>query len=83
MASLSHERILHDDGVAHAGVLFHNDTREDDAPRNLSLDDAATTIFAVGHPDLYSFLVLDQGWQPQRWAAWAETTLTAALLREA
>jgi AcrR family transcriptional regulator len=48
----------------------------------LSLDDAATTIFAVGHPDLYSFLVLDQGWQPERWAAWAETTLTAALLRE-
>ncbi len=50
--------------------------------RGLSLDDAATTIFAVGHPDLYSFLVLDQGWQPERWAAWAETTLTAALLRE-
>jgi AcrR family transcriptional regulator len=48
----------------------------------LSLDEAATTIFAVGHPDIYRFLVLDQGWPPERWARWVEATLTAALLRE-
>jgi AcrR family transcriptional regulator len=46
----------------------------------LSPDEAATTIFAVGHPDMYRFLVLEQGWEPERWARWAETALTAALL---
>jgi AcrR family transcriptional regulator len=48
----------------------------------LSADDAAATIFAVGHPDIYRFLVLEQGWQPERWVRWVEATLTAALLRE-
>jgi AcrR family transcriptional regulator len=48
----------------------------------LSAEEAAATIFAVGHPDIYRFLVLEQGWQPERWARWVEATLTAALLRE-
>ena len=47
----------------------------------LSAEEAAATIFAVGHPDIYRFLVLEQGWQPERWARWVEATLTAALLR--
>jgi len=49
---------------------------------DLSVDDAAATIFAVGHPDVYRFLIQGQGWQPEDWARWVETTLTAALLRE-
>jgi AcrR family transcriptional regulator len=48
----------------------------------LSLDDAAATIHAVGHPDAYRFLVLEQGWDPEHWATWVRTTLEAALLPE-
>lgn len=56
---------------------------EREAPRpGLTVEDAAASIFAVGHPDLYRFLVREQGWEPSRWAAWAETTLAAALLAD-
>ena len=47
----------------------------------LSVDDAAAVIHAVGHPDEFRFLVLDQGWPVERWAAWVRGALEAALLR--
>jgi hypothetical protein len=47
----------------------------------LSVDDAAAVIHAVGHPDEFRFLVLDQAWPVERWAAWARSALEAALLR--
>jgi AcrR family transcriptional regulator len=47
----------------------------------LTIEDAAATIFTVGHPDQYRFLVHEQGWEPSRWAAWVRTSLIAALLR--
>jgi AcrR family transcriptional regulator len=47
----------------------------------LSADDAAAVIHALGHPDEFRFLVLDQGWPVERWAAWVRCALEAALLR--
>ena len=46
----------------------------------LKEDEAAATIFAIGHPDLYRFLVTEHGWSPDRWAAWATAALEAVLL---
>ena len=48
---------------------------------NLGEDEAAAIIFTVGHPDAYRFLVAEQGWTVDRWAAWVRQTLGAALLR--
>jgi AcrR family transcriptional regulator len=47
----------------------------------LSVEEAAASIFAVGHPETYRSLVLEGKWSERQWAAWARTTLTAALLR--
>jgi len=46
----------------------------------LSREDAATAIFAIGHPDFYRFFVLEEGWEPERWADWVRECLYAALL---
>jgi AcrR family transcriptional regulator len=46
----------------------------------LSIDDAAAIIHAIGHPDLYRFLVIDQNWTADHWATWVRSTLEAALL---
>jgi AcrR family transcriptional regulator len=56
--------------LAERGALRHGLTEED----------AAAAIFAVGHPDLYRFLVADEGWPQDRWAAWARDALEASLL---
>ncbi|MGH2867247.1 MAG: TetR/AcrR family transcriptional regulator [Solirubrobacteraceae bacterium] len=47
----------------------------------LTVDQAAATIFAIGHPDIYRALVIDGGWTAVRWARWAQTTLHDALIR--
>lgn len=46
----------------------------------LTLDQAAATIFAIGHPETYRTLVLEGRWNEPQWADWASTTLKAALL---
>ncbi|MDP9266270.1 MAG: TetR family transcriptional regulator [Chloroflexota bacterium] len=46
----------------------------------LTLDAAAATIFAIGHPETYRALVIEGGWDAQRWAAWARASLHNALL---
>ncbi len=46
----------------------------------LGEDEAAAIIFTVGHPDAYRFLVAEQGWTVDRWAAWVGETICAALL---
>jgi AcrR family transcriptional regulator len=46
----------------------------------LTPDDAAAVIFTLGHPDQYRFLVKEQGWPMDRWAAWVRSALVAALL---
>jgi AcrR family transcriptional regulator len=48
----------------------------------LTAEDAAAAVFALGHPDVYRFLVLKQGWPPERWAAWVRGSLVGALLGE-
>ena len=47
---------------------------------DLSVEQAAAAIFAIGHPETYRALVLEGTWNERQWAAWARTTLTAALL---
>ncbi|MEA2210403.1 MAG: hypothetical protein QOF83_351 [Solirubrobacteraceae bacterium] len=47
----------------------------------LTIDQAAATIFTVGHPETYRTLVHDGTWDNPRWATWARTTLEAALLQ--
>ena len=46
----------------------------------LTVDQAAATIFAVGHPEIYRSLVLDGSWSEQQWTDWVRTTLNSALL---
>jgi AcrR family transcriptional regulator len=52
------------------------------APIFRIIHEAAATVFAIGHPDTYRTLVLEGEWHERRWATWARTTLTAALLRD-
>jgi hypothetical protein len=47
----------------------------------LTIDQAASTIFAIGHPDIYRTLVLDGDWDDRQWAAWTRATLEAALIK--
>ncbi len=46
----------------------------------LTSEQAAATIFAIGHPDTYRTLVLEGEWDDDRWAAWVQGALEAALL---
>jgi AcrR family transcriptional regulator len=46
----------------------------------LTVAQTAATIFVLGHPDMYRMFVLDEGWDPERYAAWVEATLKTALL---
>lgn len=48
--------------------------------KDLRIDEAAAAIFAIGHPETYRSLVLDGDWDDDRWAAWAQDALEAALL---
>jgi AcrR family transcriptional regulator len=47
----------------------------------LTIDQAAATIFAIGHPDTYRSLVIDGDWNHDRWGTWALLSLEAALIR--
>ena len=46
----------------------------------VTIDAAAATIFAIGHPESYRALVLDGEWDDDAWAAWVQATLESALL---
>jgi AcrR family transcriptional regulator len=46
----------------------------------LSVDEAAAVIFSIGHPEVYRALVLEGDWDDERWAAWVQSALEAALL---
>jgi AcrR family transcriptional regulator len=48
--------------------------------KGLGIDQAAAAIFAIGHPETYRSLVLDGDWDDDRWAAWVQDALEAALL---
>jgi AcrR family transcriptional regulator len=47
----------------------------------LTIDQAAATIFTIGHPETYRTLVLDGNWDDHHWGAWARATLQAALIK--
>jgi hypothetical protein len=46
----------------------------------LDADGAAAVIWAIGSPQTYRFLVVEQGWEVARYRRWVEASLTAALL---
>jgi AcrR family transcriptional regulator len=46
-----------------------------------TIDSAAATIFAIGHPETYRALVLDGDWDDDAWINWVQATLEASLLR--
>jgi AcrR family transcriptional regulator len=48
--------------------------------RDVTIDQAAATIFAIGYSDAYRALVLDGDWDDDGWASWVQATLEAALL---
>lgn len=48
--------------------------------QGLSADDAARTVWAVASPDVRQLLVTFAGWSAERYRAWLEETLAAALL---
>ena len=47
----------------------------------ISVEQAAATIFAIGHPETYRALVLDGGWTNDTWATWAYEALVGSLLQ--
>jgi AcrR family transcriptional regulator len=47
----------------------------------MTIDDAAAAIFAIGHPETYRALVVDGEWDDEAWSNWVQATLEAALLR--
>ncbi|MBA3842409.1 MAG: TetR/AcrR family transcriptional regulator [Actinobacteria bacterium] len=46
----------------------------------ITVDQAAASIFAIGHSDAYRALVLEGDWHDDDWAAWVQATLENALL---
>lgn len=46
----------------------------------LTVDQAAASIFAIGHPETYRALVSDGAWSDAEWAGWLRGTLESALL---
>lgn len=46
----------------------------------ITVDQAAASIFAIGHSDAYRALVLDGAWHDDDWASWVQATLENALL---
>jgi hypothetical protein len=45
-----------------------------------TIEAAAATIFAIGHPESYRALVLDGDWDDAQWCKWAQETLENTLL---
>ena len=48
--------------------------------KELTIEQAAAAIFAIGHPETYRTLVLEGDWDDDHWGAWARAALEAALL---
>jgi AcrR family transcriptional regulator len=46
----------------------------------VTIDEAAASIFAAGHPETYRALVLDGDWNDDDWAGWLQATLESTLL---
>lgn len=60
-----------------AKLLDHRGALRD----GLTIEQAAATIFTVGHPESYRSLVLDGDWDNSQWATWATGALKAALFK--
>jgi len=47
----------------------------------LTVEDASRTLWAIASPEVRRMLLAVEGWTPERYRAWLEQTLAAALLR--
>jgi AcrR family transcriptional regulator len=47
---------------------------------NLSIDDAASMVWAVASPEVHGLLRVGRGWTPERYQTWLGMTLTRTLL---
>lgn len=47
----------------------------------LSGEEVAATIWSIGHPEVYRFLIEDVGWDLDRYRHWVERSLVLALTR--
>lgn len=45
----------------------------------LTDEEAAATIWSLGHPETYRALVIERGWSPARYRTWLTTSLRGAL----
>src|SRR3989442_4241409 len=50
--------------------------------RGLSVEVAATTLFAIGSPETYRLLTVDRGWSPDRFDSWYFDTLSLLWLAD-
>lgn len=60
-------------------ALAAGELRARGALAGFSNDQAAATIWAIGHPNAYQTLVLDIGWTTAAYRDWVRTSLTGAL----
>lgn len=58
----------------------HEIARRGGPDHGAAVDDGAAVIWTLGHPTVYRFLVLEQGWPIERYRAWVERGLYAQLL---
>jgi|GEM_PF-6212746 len=80
IASLRHDLLARRlDGMrAFAGAVMHNGPLRDD----MSLEEAAKTVWALSSPDMHQLLRLELGWDQKTYVGWLGQTLAAALLSD-
>lgn len=50
--------------------------------RDLTLDEAADTLFALISLEVYVLLTVERGWAPEQWERWAARTVSNAVLTQ-
>lgn len=51
----------------------------DRGPTRLNTEETAALIWAVGHPDVYRQLVVEEGWPPEHYRSWMRNVLAGAI----
>jgi AcrR family transcriptional regulator len=74
------EQALADERFGRYGDAARELTRRDGLRAGLTRDQAAATIWTLGHPDTYRYLTQRRGWSARRYRRWLTDALTAALV---
>lgn len=67
--------------VAHRALTEVLDEKRALRP-GLSLDEAADTVFTLISVEVYTLLTVERGWTAERWEAWAQRVVAAAVLAD-